>query len=291
MRRKAVLVAISYEGQQGEDGNSFFLPAPLDELPRMVKFLVERRDFAAEDIVILSDNSAMEHIRPTCENILGQLKALMAGAASGDHFFFWYNGHGGQVANENGTESDNRDEFIYPVDWSHDETKPSLSRDRYKNIILDDTLREILVSHLPAGARLVVGSFILFYRHFFLKVIHKALIDSCNSGTMLDLHVILSLTGKNEEPQPHGHKCSLEGDAMSISASFDGQQAWQKEDAKRSLLTKAFLQTLNENPTQTFQGLLQNLNTLISNDLNGAHEQNPQMGFNYNVNQCDLFLI
>ncbi|KAF8520789.1 hypothetical protein BU17DRAFT_65248 [Hysterangium stoloniferum] len=39
-QRKAVLVAISYEGQQGEDGQKFSLPALLHELRRKRKFLI-----------------------------------------------------------------------------------------------------------------------------------------------------------------------------------------------------------------------------------------------------------
>ncbi|KAF8520790.1 caspase domain-containing protein [Hysterangium stoloniferum] len=268
VRRKAVLVAISYNGQLGEP-----LPAPLNELPKVEKFLMERYNVAAEDIVILSDDPSKKHIRPTRENILEQLTKLVAGAAPGDLLFFWYNGHGGQVDNKNGTESDKRDEFIRPVDVSEDKTKPSLSRDRYKNIILDDELRDILVSHLPTSVHLV------------------ALIDSCHSGTMLDLRFTLSVDGMREELQTHSHKWPSEGHAMSISASFDGQQAWQQKDARRSLLTKAFLQTLSENPSQTIRELLMNLDTLISKDLKGAHKQDPQMGFNYPPNDSDVFSI
>ncbi|KAF8520792.1 caspase domain-containing protein [Hysterangium stoloniferum] len=291
-RRKAVLVAISYEDQKDEDGESFFLPAPLNELPKMREFLMECWGFAAEDIAILSDDPAMEHIRPTCENILEQLRKLRAGVAPGDLLFFWYNGHGGQVKNENNTESDGFDECIPisydlnwsrdsrelyldipAVNWSYNKNEPRGFRRRYKNIILDDELREILVSPLPAGAHLV------------------ALFDSCNSGTMLDLRFKLSLKGISEEPQKHGHKSSSEGHAISISASFDGQKAWQHSITKRSVLTKAFPRTLSETPNQTFLGLLLNLDTLISKDLKGAHKQDPQMGFNYRPNQSDLFWI
>ncbi|KAF8520794.1 caspase domain-containing protein [Hysterangium stoloniferum] len=273
-RRKAVLVAISYKGQKGEDGKSFFLPAPLNELRNVEKFLMEHHGFAAEDIVILSDDPVKKHILPTCVNILQQFGKLVAGAAPGDFFFFWYCGHGGQVDNTNGTESDNRDEFLYAVDWSFDKNIPLGSWRRYKNCILDDELRKILVSPLPVGARFV------------------ALIDCCNSGTMLDLTFTLSLKGMTTEPQPDDDKWASEGHAISISASGDGQQAWQHKGEKRSLLTKVFIETLSGNPTQTFRELLENLNTLILEELYGSEcEQNPQIGFNYLPNQSEVFSI
>ncbi|KAF8520791.1 hypothetical protein BU17DRAFT_65250 [Hysterangium stoloniferum] len=111
-QRKAVLGAISYEGQQGEDGKNFFLPASLHELPRMRKFLMERCDVAAEDIVILYDDPDMEHIRPTCENIRCRKQ--------NDTVWLLDDGHGSDF------------------DWTYDKNKPFKPRLRDKNHILDD---------------------------------------------------------------------------------------------------------------------------------------------------------
>ncbi|KAF8520785.1 caspase domain-containing protein [Hysterangium stoloniferum] len=260
-RRRALLVAISYKGR---DGGLKSLASPLQELPKVKRFLINNCGFVERDITILSDGPAKEHITPTRENILGKLKELVAEAARGDHFFFWYSGHGGQVTNENGTEPDDRrDELICPVDCIKE------SKGQYKNFILDDTLREILVSPLPVGARLV------------------ALIDSCHSGTMLDLQFPWSVHGEGKEQHPYKWK----GHAISISASSDGQVAYSTADQKRLLLTKAFIQTLEENPNQTPKTLLQSLNTLISKDLNGAHKQDPQMGFTHRSDYLELFSI
>ncbi|KAF8520788.1 peptidase C14, caspase domain-containing protein [Hysterangium stoloniferum] len=264
-RRRALLVAISYKGRDID-----FLAAPLNELPGVERFLKNRCGFDAKDIVVLSDHPAKKHIRPTRENILKQLGKLVDGAESGDHFFFWFNGHGKQITNENRKESDGRDECI-PVsfDFIRDRTKPLLSRDRYKNIILDDDLRKTLVAPLPAGAHLV------------------ALIDCCNSGTMLDLPFTLFLDHRGTEPQQD----ALDGHAISISASFDGKSSYSNGDPKRSLLTKAFIQTIQENFNPTIQELLQSLTTLISKDLPHDYKQNPQMGFSYRAERSEKFSI
>ena len=70
---------------------------------------------------------------------------------------FFYLGHGSQVRDHDGDELDGYDESLLPVDY---ETEGR---------ILDDELNVIIVRPLPRGATL------------------HAIIDSCFSGTFLDL--------------------------------------------------------------------------------------------------------
>ncbi|KAF8524409.1 caspase domain-containing protein [Hysterangium stoloniferum] len=167
-RRKAVLIAISYKGQKGEDGQDFELPAPLIDLEEIKRFIMKHQ-YTEENIVILADDGKLGHIPPTHDNIVNKLEDLVAGATAEDRYFVWYSGHGCQVINDKGKESDGRDECIMPCDWRYVEGTQRMSRDRYKNVILDDTLWKILVSSLPLEAQLI------------------ALFDCCNAGTMLDL--------------------------------------------------------------------------------------------------------
>ncbi|KAI0063752.1 hypothetical protein BV25DRAFT_356466 [Artomyces pyxidatus] len=92
---------------------------------------------------------------PSRENIIREIKRLVEGAKSGDHFFFHYAGHSGQKdAKTDKKEVDGLDEYIVACDLE---------------IILDDDLRILLVDPLPSGTRLT------------------AVLDACHSGTLLDL--------------------------------------------------------------------------------------------------------
>lgn len=82
---------------------------------------------------------------------------LMEGCQSGDSLVFFYSGHGSQVPDFDGEEADGFDESLCPVDY-HTEGK-----------ILDDEINATIVRPLPYGAKL------------------HAIIDTCRSGTFLDL--------------------------------------------------------------------------------------------------------
>lgn len=82
--------------------------------------------------------------------ILAALRALIAGTVSGDSLVFYFSGHGSQVRDVNGDESDGWDEVLCPGDW------PAY--------VSDDDLRAVF-NLLPAGVTLDV------------------FLDCCHSGT------------------------------------------------------------------------------------------------------------
>jgi metacaspase-1 len=86
----------------------------------------------------------------TKAGILAGLNALVNGAQSGDSLVFAYSGHGSQVRDVSGDETDGWDEVICPVNWPQ--------------YVSDDDLRGIF-NRLPAGTILDV------------------FLDSCHSGT------------------------------------------------------------------------------------------------------------
>ena len=73
------------------------------------------------------------------------------------------------MPDKNGDEKDGFDEAMVPVDYASG------------GVILDDTLLEILVCPLPKGSSMT------------------CFIDSCHSGTMLDLPYEFTADGKQEE--------------------------------------------------------------------------------------------
>ncbi|KAH9836349.1 caspase domain-containing protein [Rhodofomes roseus] len=158
--RRALSVAVQYTHL----GDPHVLRGTHHDPEVLTKILTEFMHFKHEDIVILMDDEHGRYQKPTRDNILDSMRALLREAQTGDHFVFHFSGHGDQIPNENGTEEDGLDEIILPVDV---ELSPDGSA--LKNFIMDDTIHDILVDHTPPGA------------HFMM------IFDCCHSGTAADL--------------------------------------------------------------------------------------------------------
>lgn len=110
------------------------------------------------DVDLLLDSGA------TKTAILSRLKSAIAAAKATETVVFTYSGHGTWVPDQNGDESDGRDEAIVPYDFAH-------------GLIVDDELADLFAAN-HTGARIVMIS------------------DSCHSGTVARFAVGL------EEPAP-----------------------------------------------------------------------------------------
>lgn len=89
----------------------------------------------------------------TQQNVLKELNKLIASGKKGDSLVFTFSGHGSWIPDENGDESDQRDEMLCPYD---------ITKNKY---LLDDDLAEAF-SGKAAGVKL-----------FFIS-------DSCHSGSV-----------------------------------------------------------------------------------------------------------
>jgi metacaspase-1 len=144
--KKALLVGINdYPGVYND------LMGCVNDVHNMQNLLVSLFGFAPADISVITDREA------TTANILNGLNALVSGAKPGDLLVFHYSGHGSQVTDTNGDETDKLDEILcpYDLDWK---TK----------MIRDDDLAKIF-EPVPPGVHIEV------------------FLDSCHSGTGLKL--------------------------------------------------------------------------------------------------------
>jgi len=142
--KKALLVGINdYPGTFND------LMGCVNDVQNMQDLLVSLFGFTKENIVMLTDRDA------TTINILKALEMLVYGAKAGDQLVFHYSGHGSQVPDTQGDETDKLDEILcpYDLDWK-------------SNVIRDDDLGKIFATLPP-------------------EVHMEVFLDSCHSGTGL----------------------------------------------------------------------------------------------------------
>lgn len=149
-RRKALLVGVNYRGTGSE------LRGCVRDVTFVHHLLTSKFGFQNSDFVVLTDEPCgISNVRkglPTRRIILDSLRWLIANSRPGDSLWFSFSGHGSQVRDTSGDESDGFDETILPMDY------------RKSGHIIDDELYDIVKCVAP-GARLTV------------------LFDACHSGT------------------------------------------------------------------------------------------------------------
>lgn len=139
-----------------------------NDVESLKKFLYEPKE-KGEYSCLMDTEGVSEDQSPTFENICREIEKIYSKVKPGDTVFFTFSGHGGQVKDSNGDESDSSDECIFDV---------NLFR------IKDDLLSQVLVEKLPNGVCLV------------------AILDCCHSGTGLDLPwVYKPFVGKDLESE------------------------------------------------------------------------------------------
>jgi len=155
-RRRAVLIGINYEGQQGQ------LSGCHNDANNIKRYLIKKQGFKEKDMLILMDDG--RHHQPTKRNILEAFDRVVEYSQAGDVVFIHYSGHGGRVRDTSGDEADGYDETLIPLDFKR------------AGQILDDDLYERLVKRMREGVTVVV------------------LMDCCHSGTALDLPYEINAT-------------------------------------------------------------------------------------------------
>lgn len=148
MVKKALLIGINYIGTE------FGLNGCINDIKNLKTFLVDNCNYKEDNIVILSEE---DDIKPTMENIKNKIYWLVSNNNSKDTLVFHYSGHGSSVKDNNGDETDKKDETLVPLDYKE------------KGDITDDWLYENMVSKVQENINLYC---------FF---------DCCHSGTIIDL--------------------------------------------------------------------------------------------------------
>ncbi|KAI3497442.1 hypothetical protein L1887_40044 [Cichorium endivia] len=200
-------------------------------------------------IDMVNEFAEMEsHPYPTKRNMQEALRWLVKDNQDGDSLVFYFSGHG--LNQPNPSEYDGFNETICPIDYMT------------AGMIIDDEINDTIVRPLKKGVKL------------------HAIIDSCHSGTVLDLPyaystkeysrpLIVKYRWLNMNP-PYGvYKGTSGGLAISICACQDNQFALAtsalSESGKQmeSVMTYTFRKALLENSRVTYANLLASMHNDI----------------------------
>lgn len=235
MSKKALVVGVNYLGTNDE------LSGCINDAYRLIDLLSIHGGYPKDSIRLLADDTpklsgSLSEIqrqfqsapltKPTRQAILDGIAWLMSGAKAGDQLFFSFSGHGTQVRDLNGDESDGKDEALCPVDYAT------------AGFLIDDDLRRLLVEPLPFGCSL------------------RIIADMCHSGSGLDLpwtfqgplyqagtkRNLWQLTGKTLSVGPKGEQ----RDVLFLSGCLDQQTSADAYLAGQytGALTNAFCESL-----------------------------------------------
>jgi hypothetical protein len=237
------------------------LRGPKNDVPAMQKLLIEKYGFKPENIEILQDANA------TRSNIIAAFeRGLIAPVSERDLALFYFTGHGTQVTDYSGDESDKRDEAFLPYDGRTIST-----------LLVDDDL-DRLINRIKTRNVVVI-------------------LDACHSGTgtrglARPKRVTAKDLGIEDAPAPEpsnhkNHKAAKElANALVITAAREDQIAadypflFQASDksanANMGVLTYYLLQEAwgDQNNELTYEALTERVRTQLENNGFG---QTPQI--------------
>jgi metacaspase-1 len=258
--KKALLIGINYIGTNSQ------LNGCINDVIHIKNYLINDCGFEEKNITMLTETS--KNKSPTRENIIKHMHLLVKDNDENSRLYLHYSGHGSYVKDTNQDEIDQRDEVLCPLDYSTN------------GMIIDDDLKKILVDPLKEGAKLT------------------AIVDSCHSGTILDLQVNYKIDTNDKRDRytidVDNHYKASKGNVMLLSGCLDNQTSADayEEGKYQGAMTFSFLQTVNKlkakNKTLTIQRMMKNILIFIKQR---GYEQIPQISTGKLINLNSKFDI
>jgi len=244
-KKAALVIGTNYPG------SSCQLSGCVNDANNMTLFLNTHCGYQMQDIHLLTDDGQPANMK----NILAGFDWLVEKATTGcTELWLSYSGHGSYVDDQNGDEDDGRDEALCPCDC--DTT----------GFIIDDDIYERLVAKLPAGVTLF------------------AVFDCCHSGSMLDLPIMFTTSGRvtSNNHRVAANIVSISGckdDQTSADAYISGKYA--------GALTWSFLEAIKEhNYSVNISGLVDTIRKLLK----GKYDQLPMLALSHDELHDSVFM-
>lgn len=185
MTKKALLIGINYNGSPSQ------LNGCINDVKNIESLL--KTYFKYTDFTILTDDT---EVKPTRINIENAMKKFVDSSVAGDELYFHYSGHGSNISDTSGDESDRRDEVLVPLDYN------------ISGLIVDDWIMTEFVCKVKQGVKLY------------------SCMDCCHSGTLFDLtyNFRVDTTTSNEQLLlSFGKQYNINGSVWMFSGCQDPQ--------------------------------------------------------------------
>lgn len=207
-------------------GTTAELRGCVNDVNDLKDLLMTKYGYTVSNIVTLTDN------RATKQNIMTQLTKLIQNGKSGDNLFFSFSGHGYFTKDLSRDEIDGKDELIISVD----------------NLpIVDDELKSLIDTNLKKNVTLI------------------AIMDTCHSGTVLDLPY--QYFKGEQEIIHHSANIDTKGTAICLSGCRDDQvsmDAYLQGDFNGAM-TFYFVELLKTNNSLTWKACVEQLREKLEN--------------------------
>ena len=220
----ALIVGINY------NGSKYQLNGCINDAYSMRDFVVSR---GCDNIYLLTDKD----IRPSKYNILMGLENLLKKSKSGDVIMFYYSGHGSNIKDTNGDETDGLDEVLVSVDFQS---------------ISDDELNQVIKTNLKSDVSLFI------------------MCDCCHSGTMIDLKY------NYNEDATVTKDIDMSGNVYYISGCRDTQTSLETviDNKIQGLLTNFFINIMKDNSDILWNDLITSIRNKLKET---SYSQLPQL--------------
>lgn len=183
MTKRALLIGANYTATP-----SVRLNGCINDIVNMRNTLIDAYGYQDANITVLRDDD--KNRLPTKANILAALNAVIAASAAEDTLWVHYSGHGTQIRDTTGTESDGLDECIVPCDYNK------------AGFIDDNTLRNIIA---------------------LAKCQMMLCFDSCHSGTVCDLQYSMNYSNGSISTVVNNTKSIADTNIVMLSGCRDAQ--------------------------------------------------------------------
>ena len=195
--------------------------------------------------------------KPTKQNILSEFQNLLVNSNEGDLLFFSYSGHGSYTLDRNGDETDGYDELLVSSDLQG---------------ITDDELKLVIQTHLKKNVTLF------------------AMIDSCFSGSVLDLKYQYLDSLNYDNYTENVKQLDTVGNVFMISGCTDEQTSADAfiNNKYSGAMTWSLLEALKESPNYKWRELIKSMRDKLKHS---EYEQVPQFSSGTFVNIDDEIFI
>lgn len=211
MTKRALLIGCNYIATPSAKLNGC-----INDVVNVRNTLIDAYGFQSQNICFLRDDDSSK--LPTKTNILNNLASMIGVCSPDDTLWVHYSGHGTQVRDTNGDETDGLDECIVPCNYN------------VAGVITDDELYNIIKN---AKCQLM-----LFF-------------DSCQSGTVCDLKFSINYKNGALVKSVNSPKVILNNNVIMLSGCTDSQSSSDTYNSMSNqgvgAFTNALLETLRAN--------------------------------------------